>query len=338
MRQSIITDRLIFSFMRPFSCLIHLLATTGVQLHAGNLYSTDFEAFPPGDNQWSGTEGWLSTDTTSGAQGILPNAAQNLQLGKTAYLGYGPPTSDWTTVYKPINYDPATTQIPIIEFDSLLGIQDSSNARRDRFYVSFYNSDNFFLAGICFDNTTGEVSRDDGSIRSGTNVEFLRGNQLLGLITLQVLSARINLVTNQWSAALDGITLFKDAPFTATGQARILGASAVEWEVVKTNPTLEAGNNWLFVADWNLRTVPVGNEPFTISSITKNPDSSTTLTWPGNPGFDYKIEHSSDLIIWHNDLPGASLPSIQSNGPLSFTDTTAPLEKKFYRARREVSP
>lgn len=324
--------------MLRFSLLILLSTFTGATLRAGTLYSTEFESFTPGDNQWAGNEGWQSTDNTSGAQGILVNAVQNLPLGKTAYLGYEPPAEDLTTVFKPLSYDPAIAKIPVIEFDSLLGIQDSTNARRDRFYLSFYNIDGKYLAAVCFDNTTGRMTRDDGVILTDTNVPFLRGNQLLGLVTLQVLTARINLETNRWSATLDGISLFKDAPFTATGKARTLGASAAEWEITRTFPVRDAGNNWLFVADWNLRTAPTGTEPFAISSITRNPDGSTTLTWPGDPGFDYQIEHSTDLITWHNTLPGASFPGIQDRGPLSFTDTAASAQRKFYRARREVSP
>lgn len=324
--------------MRHFSCFILPLLITIVPLHAGNLYSTEFESFNTGDNQWAGTDGWISTDTSSGAQGILLNAAQNLGLGKTAYLGYEPPASDFTSVFRPVSHDPAVEKIPIIEFDSFLGIQDSTNSRRDRFYLSFYNIAGEYLAAICFDNTTGEVTRDDGLILSGTGVEFLRGNQLLGLIALQVLTARINLSTNQWSAALDGIPLFNNVPFTATGRSLTLGASAAEWEITKTTPTRDAGNNWLFVADWNLRTTPIGTEPFRMSSIIRNSDGTTTLTWPGDPGFDYQIQYSTDLILWQNNLPGASFPGVQDPGPLSFTDTATTPEKRFYRARRNVSP
>ena len=324
--------------MRRLILISQLLNLSDIPLRAGNLYSTDFESFAAGDNQWAGTEGWICSDTTNGVQGILSNPVQNLDLGKTAYLGFEPPSEALTTVYKPINYDPASGKIPFVEFDSLLGVQDSTSTRRDRFYISFYNIAGDYLAAICFDNSTGEVFRDDGLLRTGCNVDFIRGNQLLGLVALQVLTARIDLANNQWSATLDGITLFTNAPFTVTGQPRTLGSSAAEWEITKTTPTLTAGNNWLFVADWNLRTAPLGTEPFQISSFTRNSDGSRTLAWPGEPGFDYRIEHSSDLSTWHSDLPGASFPTIQNTGPLSFTDTTPTPAKMFYRAVREVSP
>ncbi|MGA0846513.1 MAG: hypothetical protein ACO3RV_08235, partial [Luteolibacter sp.] len=77
-----------------------ILLFVGPPATAGTLYSTDFEAFPVGDNQWAGNGGWLSNDNSSGAHGILQDYVSNLPLGRTAYLGYEVPASSLTQVYR----------------------------------------------------------------------------------------------------------------------------------------------------------------------------------------------------------------------------------------------
>jgi hypothetical protein len=324
--------------MRIFTDLVFLTFFLAIGIQAGTLYSTDFESFTVGENQWAGTDGWRSNDTSSGAQGILQNHVSNLPLGKTAYLGYDPPASAFTTVFKPVNYDPATGLIPVVEFDSFLGIQDSTNTRRDRFHVSFYNMTGGFLAAICFDNTLGKVVRYDGIVQADTGIQFVRGNQTLGFVALQILTARIDLLNNRWSASLDGIPLFSNMPFTATTEARTLGSVAAEWEIAVTSPFLAPGNNWLFVADLALRTVPSGIEPFRISSVVRDPAGQTTLTWPGEPGFDYRVFYSDDLMTWRGDLPGASFPGVSNTAELSFVDADAAPKARFFRVSRTPSP
>lgn len=300
----------------------------------GTLYGTDFEAFPVGDNLWAGTEGWQSNDLTSGAQGILQDYVSNLPLGKTAYLGFNPPASAFTTVFRPVIHDPVASGIPIVEFDSFLGIQDSTNGRRDRFYISFYNAQGDFLAALLFDNLLGKVYREDGVARFDTGVPFQRGDPLFGFVALQVLYARIDLEENRWSASLDGIPLFDSAVFNAGSKSRVLGAVAAEWQV----PGAVAGNNWLFVADWYVRSVPVGVEPFRISEFTRDNEGKITLGWQAQAGFDYQVWYSDDFSAWFDDLPGSAFPGITAGGQLSFTDANPPPHRRFYRVSRSVSP
>lgn len=326
------------SLLHPLAWLACAISATLPRAAAGTLYATDFEAFTPGDNHWAGTEGWLSNDTTSGAQGILADYVENLPLGRTAYLGYEPPAAAFTTVYRTVGYDPATGLVPVVEFDSYLGLQDSTNGQRDRFHISFYNIPGDFLAALCLDNTNGNVWREDGVGRADTGVAFIRGNQLLGLIALQVLHARIDLVQNHWSAWLDGIPLFTAAPFTATAAPRTIGPVAAEWSVATTTPELAPGNNWLFIADWAVRTAPVGGEPFRVTSVTRDASGRATITWPGEPGFDYQVWYSADLVLWLDDLPGSSFPGVAGFGALSFTDPSGSTARRFYRVSRSASP
>lgn len=322
-----------------------LLCLASGPLDAGELYSTDFEGFPVGDNLWAGTESWVSNDTTSGAQGILQDYVTNLDLGKTAYLGFETPAGPFTTVARPVNYDPAVGGFPRIEFESFLGVQDSNNGLRDRFFVSFYNIGGTFLAAIVFDNTSanGDVLRwqglaNDAPQVSNTGVPFVRGDQSFGFVALQILRAQIDLVNNTWSAQLDGIPLFSDAPFTDEALAPLtLGSVAAEWELSIPQPAF-AGNNWLLVADWFVRSVPVGVEPFVIDGLTRDEAGETTLSWLGEPGFDYQVWYSDDLESWHDTLPDASFPGITLAAPLSFTDRETLPKQRYYRVVRTATP
>lgn len=315
-------------------------------LRAEDLYTTDFEAFTVGDNRWAGTEGWISDDTTSGAQGILEDFVADLPLGKTAYLGFERPASALTRVARPVDYDPAAPGNPsCIEFESFLGVQDSTNGRRDQFFISFYDISGDFLAAIVFDNTGDSAGMlrwqgmQDGSVQSAeTGVPFLRGDQTFGFISLQILYARIDLENNTWSVQLDGVPLFSEAPFTDPALAPLtLGSVAAEWELGIPN-RLFAGDNWLFVADWILRTVPEGAQPLTIESIARNGAGETTITWEGESGFDYQVEYSPDFSTWRDDLPGSLFPGITASGPLTFTDPQASPSQRFYRVSRSETP
>jgi len=296
----------------------------------GTLYATDFSEFPVGDNLWAGTGGWASNDVVSGAQGIIANPVANLPIPKAGYLGFDRPASRFTTVFRSFNHDPVATGLSIIYFESLLGVQDSTNGFRDRFNISFYNSNGNFLAGLVFDNNSGLIRRDDGISVHSTGVKFLVGDPILGLAALQILELRIDLVANTWSGEIDGIPLFDRVPFTATIRPRILGPVAAEWQVAALS-TLSAGNNWLLVADWLVGAMPAA--PFSIGSI-QRVTNQTTLKWPGHAGFEYQVRYSPNLVDWQENLPNSTFRPV-TDGVLSFTDgSPAQPLSRFYQVRR----
>jgi hypothetical protein len=316
--------------MTRFLCFA-LLLTLADSARSGTLYATDFSEFPVGENLWAGTEGWSSTDVISGAQGIITNPVADLPIEKAGYLGFEKPESRFTSVFRSFNHDPVASGLPIIHFESLLGVQDSTNGFRDLFRVTFYNSSGDFLAGLIFNNNTGFILRDDGVTVHSTGVRFLVGEPLIGLAALQVLEARIDLISNTWSTKIDGIPLFDDVPFTATSGPLILGPVAAEWEVVESS-TEDAGNNWLLVTDWLVGALPA--EPFEMISFGRS-GSISTLTWPGHSGFLYQVLHSVDLVDWEENLPNSNF-SPSTDGVLSFTDDN-PVQPtaRFYKVRRD---
>jgi hypothetical protein len=96
--------------------LLFLLVLVPAFVRGGTLYFTDFEAFAAGSNKWAGANGWASNDTTSGAQGIIQDPVADLPLGRTGYLGHSRPATRFTTVFRKVDHNPATTGLPLVWF------------------------------------------------------------------------------------------------------------------------------------------------------------------------------------------------------------------------------
>ena len=93
----------------------------------------------------------------------------------------------------------------------------------------------------------------------------------------------------------------------------------------------------MLVGDTVVRSAPLGIEPFKPSSFIHTA-AKTTLTWPGQKGFDYQIEYTDDLIDWRRDLTGSAFPATLVDQPLTFQDATSGLPRRFYRVLRMETP
>jgi hypothetical protein len=308
-------------------------------LHAGTLYYTDFESFTVGPNNWADTDGWLSNDNTSGAQAIEFDLFPTIALGNSATLGFVQPTSTFVSVYRVIGYDHTATGLSGIEINSLVGIEDSTNSRRDDFFVSIYNAAGTHLASIRFDNADPDalgsqfgIWREDGVLQFDTLTDFIPG-QLFDLYI------EIDLSANTWSADIEGFPLFTDAPFTAnaTGADINFGVLAYEWDLTAAFP-VGFGNNYLAIDELTVRSYPIGVDPFTVTGSRDSGTGHVTLTWHGDFGFDYQVEYSTNLETWHDTLPGSSFPGVTTPGPMTYTDTTPTGPDVYYRVVRSESP
>jgi hypothetical protein len=305
-----------------------LLALAAVR--ATELYYTDFENFTAGDDHWVGTDGWLGTSTNMGVHGIDSNALPT--LGKTAFLGYNRPAGSFVTVLRPFNFNPVATNRPIVEFETLMGVQDSTNGHRDSFFFSFYNSSLSFLAAIRFSNEelTFGIWRADGSNQYNTGIGYTTNE-------LHLLYARIDFSLNRWSAELDNLPLFTNAVFTVKTNALNLGYTAAEWQLSSTNPA-NHGDNWLLVGDWSVRALPKGEEPFVTKAVAPDASARPSIAWKGDKGFDYQVEYQSHTSqLWQTGLAGSSFSNNLSTGTVTFTDTTVPtlFFRKYRVTRRE---
>jgi len=306
-----------------------LLLTPFVALKAGELYSTDFEDFTVGDNNWVGTEGWLGTENENGVS-FIDITAFNGSLGKTAGLGASQPSTRRISILKPLNHDHTLTGENIIEIESLIAIRDSQNDRYDDFYFSVFNSEGARLAAIRFDNQNSDepnsqfgIWREDGVSQFDTQVNFIHEE-------LYDLFIRINLESNTWSADLGGIPLFTNDPFSSQSEAsRNLGIVGYEWQLTSASLALY-GSNFLFVGDLRVTSRDEIAEPVSLA-ILPSPNG-VALEWQGKGGFSYQVEYSTDLKTWLDDFPNSLLSSGLSSGTITFTDASSPqAQERFYR-------
>lgn len=278
------------------------------------LYETAFEGFAVGDDTLVGTDGWLGDNIGEAVHGIDENILPG--IGKSAFLGFNPPSDSFVRVFRPVDYDPVAEATPVIEFFALVGIQESGTGSRDVFYVTVLNSAGQALAGIRLRSTAFgvEVSRYDGA-----GFFVIVGGFAHGLLEPMFLT--IDYAANTWSASWAGVGLFLDAPFTSrNGIARDLGSFAAEWQLA--NP-LSPGDNWMLIDEWTIEAR--GPAPPVVPglvAVARDGDGTVTLEWTAVAGLAYQVEYSDDLATWSADLPGSGItPAV--DGPVTFVDASA---------------
>jgi len=226
-----------------------VLAAAWAGANARTLYHTDFENFPVGTDKWVGTDGWIGNSAGTGSHGIDQDVIPGGGLGRTAFLGYRQPSTSFVYVANPIQYTPGAGDLDVVEIETLVGIEDSTigNDNRDSFFVSVWNKAGGYLAGVRFSNVPDSYGlwREDGVGSTNTGVVFVRGE-------LHFLFMRIDLAHNTWSAELDGVPLFTDVQFNASGKPVEMGYLAYEWQLTSST-TSNYGDNWMLVADTVVR-------------------------------------------------------------------------------------
>jgi hypothetical protein len=305
------------------------------------LYDTDFDNFPAGANNWSGNDGWISNDTTSGAQAIDENVLPSLL--KTATLGFAQPTSRFTFVALDLEYDHIASDKPVVEIDTLIGIEDSTNDRRDDFYFSIYNADGDRLASIRFDNESPDTPNSQFGIWRVSNTNQFDTLFDFTLGELFNLVATVDLEKNVWSASIDEIPIFENAQFSNMDAPLDFGFLAFEWELASLIP-YNYGDNFLLVADLSIQSVDKNSHlPSSINRIevTHQFDSlgGISLNWQTAVGWTDQVEYSNDLVTWFADLPGSTFENLVSPGRITFFYAKDPAEAyRFYRVRRTRTP
>ena len=323
--------------MKTLLALLFLIQTIQGEI----LYDTDFDNFPAGANNWSGNDGWISNDTTSGAQAIDENVLPSLL--KTATLGFAQPTSRFTFVALDLEYDHIASDKPVVEIDTLIGIEDSTNDRRDDFYFSIYNADGDRLASIRFDNESPDTPNSQFGIWRVSNTNQFDTLFDFTLGELFNLVATVDLEKNVWSASIDEIPIFENAQFSNMDAPLDFGFLAFEWELASLIP-YNYGDNFLLVADLSIQSVDKNSHlPSSINRIevTHQFDSlgGISLNWQTAVGWTDQVEYSNDLVTWFADLPGSTFKNLVSPGRITFFYANDPAEAyRFYRVRRTRTP
>lgn len=270
-----------------------LLGITTLSGFSDLLFFTDFEDFSLGENQWAAAPQWATNNASPGVDSIDANAYGGA-FGKTASLGFQRPSTTRTRILTPISHNPSTTNQEIIEIKTLIAVKDSRNGERDDFLFSLFHPNGTRLASIRLDNEDPLTSgsdfgfwREDGSTRFATGIGFIH-EELYDLVLT------INLRSNRWTATINGLPLFENAPFTnalAPGNL-VLGAVGYEWVLTDPSPARH-GDNFLFVGDLRIESFSTADPPQL--RLTRNPDPSLELRWFGFAGKTYQLQSSPTL-------------------------------------------
>ena len=326
------------NLLRISPSILLALLLSGAVCSAVTLYETDFESFTPGADNLVGTDGWVATLTDQMVHGIDDEIIPG--LGNSAFLGFAPPSipapsAPIITVFRPSNYDPIGQNRPIIQFEALIAIADSrdndrtpedESLRKDRFLISIYNMEAQLLGSIIYDNRASSFGlwRNDGADSADSNIEFI-------LEEPQFLFFRIDFSNNTWSAFLDGIPIFTDEVFNASGNSLTLGTIAAEW--LLSNRTAP-GDNWMLFDDWIVEAKPRPTEPFRISQIEITAGDLVELTYPADEGFSYRFESSPDLKNW-SELPNSPIDAEVSDPAATHSDPNPADGNRYYRIIRD---
>ena len=204
------------------------------------LYATDFDAFPAGNDRLAGFDGWLSTNTTDGVSGIFPGFGTS----RTGFLGFNPTQAAGVFVWRPINYNPVSSGTPWVYFVVDIEVRDSTNGRWDKFEFRLYNQAVQSLGAIVFDNQNLRVYRDDG-VASSEVGSFANGVRYQMFVLM-------NFELNLWAASLNGVTLFSGPVINAQGSALNLGDIDVGWRIATPG---SPGNNYLIFDNYRIAVV-----------------------------------------------------------------------------------
>ena len=286
--------------------LLSVFVALGSLSKGQTLFATEFEELTPAAGF---TTPWQALNTTTASAGI--DADLLPALGQTAFLGFGRPSARTSTIFHPIPLECAQTQQ--LTFEALLGVQDSTNDRRDTFRLAFFSAAGQILASIEFRNDDSDfgIYIFDGSTTRDTGLAFVR-NELASI------DATISLESNQWQVQLDGVDLVdQNAAFTTRDLSQSsLGFVGAQWVLSAAFPA-NHGDNFLLLADLTLQAEPSGPPVATYSR--------DGLQFVEDKGFTYQIQSTPSLETAFSNLPEGT--------PTQPTGT-----RQFYRVQRDFAP
>ncbi len=205
-----------------------------------DLYATDFEVFPAGNDRLAGFDGWQSTHLTGGLSGTFPGFGTS----RTGFLGFNPTQTASVFVWRPINYDPVAAGTPWIYFVMDLEVRDSTNANWDRFEIRLFNQAVQSLGAVVFDNQNLRVYREDGV--NGFEVGTFANGVRYRLIVI------MSFEHNVWAASLNGTTLFSGPAINTQGRALNLGDIDLGWRIRTPGAS---GDNFLIFDNYQIAVI-----------------------------------------------------------------------------------
>ncbi len=301
-----------------------------------NIYSTGFElsedfdfrdtligrgCTPAGQDCWTGTD--------SHANGIVADYFfPKEQFGQQqAFIGAFVLTNETgiLNVWRPLNFDPVASALPVVTFYVTLSIYDSfAVTNRDCFRWSIYNSNNGGerLFSVDFDNTTTNINYvlDDDKFH-WTGYFFDNADQNGGQYDLVVI---MNFADNLWNAWLNDKQIVDRQEMTTKGSVLNLGDIDAVWVNDKLG---KPGDNFMVFDNYVVTAEPY---PFRLDPVGRLSNGTFFLRLTGEPGRRYDIEVSDDLNGWFL----LTTKTVDADGTVIVDDPAASdYDRSFYRAR-----
>lgn len=291
---------------------------------ATTLYSTGFEASEGFDPQFTlaGQGSWQVEGT--GGNGLLEEAFPG--YGQQAYIGFYPPTdqNDFTSLWKPANYNPVPAGVRIVKFSVLLRFVASTQGGQDDFRWSIYNSDGIRLFSLDFETRSGIISyllQDMVFRETGWSFDFDPDG-------IYELAIWMDFSRNHWTAFLNDALLAHALPITQQDSRLTFGDADAVWAV---RDLKAPGDNYMIFDEYIVTAEDAEGIPPVLEPLALSEAGFPQVRLLGQAGVRYAIDVTSDFKQWFSlgeDYLGASTHD------LILEDTTAEGQPiSFYSAR-----
>lgn len=306
------------------------------------LYETGFEAFEGfqadqdliGQGGWVGFAGDLSGKSTDpGGNGVLaqPMAGFN---GQYAYIGYTAPdtTADFS-LWRPVQFKPTSTPLPLVRFQVAFQITDSTEAAAyfDSFRWSVYSVSEHRFLSLDFDNETLSVNYILDDAKGSTPAPIVPTGFTFEPGQPYDLEIDLNLQRNQWTARINGQTVVRSLPITSVGEALTLGDIDPAWVILTPG---KPGDNFMVFDDYRISAIPLTDIPPSLEPVGVLHTGAFVVRVHGEPGVTYALEASRwqgpGPVVWE---PIATGVAQSPNGTVDLQDSAAAsFPDRVYRA------
>ncbi|MBM3901176.1 MAG: hypothetical protein FJ379_03650 [Verrucomicrobia bacterium] len=306
------------------------------------LYETGFEAFEGfkadqdliGQGGWVGFAGDLAGKATDpGGNGVLAQPLPGFN-GQYAYIGYTAPdtTADFS-LWKPVQFKPTSTPLPLVRFQVAFQIEDSTEAAPffDSFRWSVYSLTEHRFLSLDFDNETLSVNYILDDAKGQTPPPIVPTGFSFEPGQAYDLEIDLNLQRNQWTARINGQAILTSLPITSVGEALTVGDIDPAWVILTPG---KPGDNFIVFDDYRVSAIPLTEIPPRLEPVGLLHTGAFVLRILGEPGVTYALEaarlQGSGAVTWEPIGVGVAQ---SPNGTLDLQDSAAAqFPDRVYRA------